>query len=276
MADQSDVEAALAGLIEAALYPGGTAAPSVLGRLVRVYRGWPVAAALDRDLAAGCVNVSVFPEARSQANTTRWMDDTIATTAVVATLAIAVEGEAATLSGEARPGQVAGLLADDMAVVHRVEAGDTPASVAAVLGAYLRTRRPALVDGATVRVPGAGRLVGRVVTDQIALREMRRQRQMFRVTCWCPDPDVRDAAGRAVDAALSARAFIALPDGTRGQVRFVSSVLLDEGQNATLYRRDLMYSVEYATTMAELRPSMIFGNARFALGGADIAHGLLG
>ena len=46
MADQSDVEAALAGLIEAALYPGGAAAPSVLGRLVRIYRGWPVAARL--------------------------------------------------------------------------------------------------------------------------------------------------------------------------------------------------------------------------------------
>lgn len=276
MADQSDVETVLANTIQIALYPGGVGAESTLGRLVRIYRGWPVAAALDRDLAAGCINISVFPEASNQLNTTRWMDDTIATAGVVPSLTIAVDGDTATLGGEARPGQVAGLLADGIAVVHRLVGGDTTSAVAAVLGAYMRSRRPALVSGATVQVPGVGRLVGRVVTDQLALRETRRQRQTFRVTCWCPDPDTRDATGSLVDAALSAKAFIDLPDGTLGQVRFLSSVLLDQSQNAMLYRRDLIYSVEYATTFAELRPAMIFGNARFALGSADVVHSLLG
>ena len=86
----------------------------------------------------------------------------------------------------------------------------------------------------------------------------------------------RDAAGAAVDAALAALTFIELPDGTQGRLRFVSSTLLDESQNVALYRRDLVYSVEYATTVAVNLPSMIFGNARFALGSADMIHSLLG
>jgi hypothetical protein len=276
MVDQSDVEAALAGLVEAAIYPGGTGASSRLGKLVRIYRGWPVAAALDRDLAAGCVNVTVFPEAQRQVNTTRWMDDTIATVRVAPSMTVMVDRDTATLDGEPRPGQLAGLLADGVAVVHRIVAGDTVAAVAAVLGAYLRTRRAVRVAGSAVQVPGVGRLSGRVVADQLAVREARRQRQVFRVTCWCPDPETRDLTGRLVDAAVSAGAFIDLPDGTQGQVRFVSSVVLDESQNVALYRRDLIYSVEYATTISELRPSMIFGNARFALGSADLVHSLLG
>ena len=63
MADQSDVEAVLVGLVGAAVYPEGVSAPSVLGRVCRVYRGWPTGALLDRDLAAGHVNITVFPEA---------------------------------------------------------------------------------------------------------------------------------------------------------------------------------------------------------------------
>lgn len=276
MADQSDVEAALAGIVEGALYPGGLSAPSVLGRVVRVYRGWPIGAALERDLAAGAVNVTVFPDAHRQANTTRWTDSWTKVEARVPGLTLTVAGTTVTIAGSAEPGQVAGLLADGVAVVHRTEAGDTPQAVAAVLGAYLREHRPVTVAGTMLVVPGAATLVGRVVADQLAQRETRRQRQVFRVTCWCPDPETRDLAGAAVDAALSSQAFIGLPDGTMGQIRFVSSVLLDQSQNAALYRRDLLFSVEYATTVAESLPAMIFGKAAFAPGGTDTVHSLLG
>ena len=276
MADQSDVETVLVGAVGAALYPQGTAAPSILGRVVRVYRGWPISAALDRDLAAGHVNVTVFPEAATQRNTTRWPDIYIPGEAVTPRLTMTVAGETASIGGTADIGQVAGLLVDDLAVVHRTAAGDTPESVAAVLGDYILTRRPALVSGATILVPGAGRLIGRVVADQPALRETRRQRQNFRVSVWCPDPETRDAAGSAVDAALSVRSFIGLADGSSGRVRFVSSQVFDQSQNAALYRRDLVYAVEYATTVSDVLPAMIFGNATLAPAGGDVVQSLLG
>jgi hypothetical protein len=261
MADQSDVEAALAGVVGAALYPQGTAAPSVLGVVCRIYRGWPGQAALAADLAAGAVNVTIWPEASGQANTTRWPDVWQQTAVVAPSLAVAVAGDTATFSGSAGPGQVAGLLVDNVAVVHRTVAGDTPGSVAAVLGSYLRPRRVVQLSGASLTVPGAGSLIGRVVADQPGMRQTRRQRQNFRVTCWCPDPATRDRAGAAVDAALSASAFIGLADGTSGHLRFVSSALSDRAEDAGLFRRDLVYSVDYATTVASVLPSMIFGDA---------------
>ena len=61
MADQSDVEIALVSVVSAALYPNGTDEASVPGPDCRIYRGWPNSAALDADLAAGKINVTVFP-----------------------------------------------------------------------------------------------------------------------------------------------------------------------------------------------------------------------
>ena len=66
MADQSDVEIALVNVVAAALYPDGTDKFSVPGPDCRIYRGWPNSAALDADLAAGKINVTVFPGRRRQ------------------------------------------------------------------------------------------------------------------------------------------------------------------------------------------------------------------
>lgn len=261
MADQSDVEDVLVGLVGDVMYPVGTQAASLLGPVCRVYRGWPTSAALDADLAAGNVNITVFPDAAHQAITTRWPDEWTVGAPVAVGLSVSVSGTVAAFGGTADPGQVAGLLADNVAVVHRTEPGDTPERVAAVLASYLATRRIALAAGASVLVPGAATLIGRVMADQPALRETRRQRQGFRISCWCADPATRDRAASAIDSGLSGRDFIALPDGTRGRLLFHASTVFDQTQNAALYRRDLVYTVDYATTLAADLPSMIFGAA---------------
>jgi hypothetical protein len=276
MADQSDVETVLATLIAGVLYPQGPAMPSVLGRVCRVYRGWPNQAALDVDLAAGRVNVTVFPEPGNERNTTRYPAEYQVTTPVVAELSITVAGETATVSGAAAPNQLAGLLADDVPVVYRTVAGDTPSLVAAILAAALRPTRVTILSGATVTVPGVARLIGRVVSDQPARMETRRQQQGFRLSFWCPDHATRDACASVVDAALAAQTFIALPDGTAGRLRFQASTVLDHGQDARLYRRDLVYTVEYATTLATSLPSMLFGDATIAPNGGAIVSDLYG
>ena len=53
MADVSDIERALTTLAGGILYPQGTTAPSVAGVSIRIFRGWPIAKALDDDLRAG-------------------------------------------------------------------------------------------------------------------------------------------------------------------------------------------------------------------------------
>src|SRR5690606_17442980 len=118
MADLSDVEDALLRLAAGVLYPEGPAAPSILGSTLRLYRGWPQGATLDADLAAGIAHVSIFPEARPQAVTTRFADRWEVVDAPPPGLSITVAGHSATVAGSAHAGQVAGLMVGGIAVVH--------------------------------------------------------------------------------------------------------------------------------------------------------------
>lgn len=275
MADMSDVEEALLRLAAGVVYPEGPAAPSVVGRACRLYRGWPQGAALDGDLAAGLAHLTVVPEARPQSVTTRHPDRWQVVAEPAPGLSIAVAGRSATVSGSAHPGQVAGLMVDGMAVVHRTAPGDTAEMVAAVLATYLRTRRVVTVEGATLTVAGTGPMVGRVVADRTVRRETRRQRQLFRLTLWCPEPALRDRLADAVDGALSAVDFLDLADGTRGRLSFRGATASDQGRAARVFRRDQFYAVDYATTVAESLPSMIFGELRVAPCGA-VARSVIG
>ena len=95
------------------------------------------------------------------------------------------------------------------------------------------------------------------------------------MTFWCRVPVSRDAAAAAVDTALAAQVFLTLPDGTAGRLRFASSSVFDQSQDAQLYRRDLLYSVDYSTTQTTTLPSMIFGDTTLARPGAGVVQTLL-
>ena len=267
MPAQSDAENALVQLAAAALYPNGVNAASVIPATIRLYRGWPNATALDADLAAGRVNVTVFPVPGATRNTTRyspgWLPDP-----VTPTLTASVRGATATFAGTAHPGQLAGLLVDAVPYVHRTTAGDTPALVAATLAAAISPTRIVLASEASVTIPSATTLVARTAADTTNAQELRRQQQEFRITAWCPTPDLRDAACEAIDIAYAATPFLTLAGGSPARLRFVSTTTFDTRQDAALYRRDLLYTVEYPTTQLAIEPSMLFG--ALGLGAATI------
>ena len=79
------------------------------------------------------------------------------------------------------------------------------------------------------------------------------------MTCWCPTPHTRDAAAGAIDLAMVPLTFLALADGSQGRVIYAGTTVFDQSQNALLYRRDLLYSVEYATVLTATQPAMLFG-----------------
>ena len=276
MADQSDVEAALAGVIGGALYPNGlTAACVVTGAVCRIYRGWPVPAALDADLAAGYTNILVTAGTGQSRNTTRWPDAWVPQTTTVPTLTASVSGDTVTFAGTAGMGQVAAVIADQSWASWRMQQSDTPQSVAAELARSLSTVRAASASGAALTVPGAIRLIARVEADQPTLRLARRQQQAFKLTAWCPDPATRDAVGSAVDSALAGIDFVGLVDGTSGRLRYLASTVSDRWEDATLYRRELTYSVDYPTSIAVTLPRMAIGGFDAQLGDGGFSETLL-
>jgi hypothetical protein len=262
MADESDVETALVSLSSAALYPNGTNSPSVPGPDCRIYRGWPNSAALDADLTAGRVNVTVFPVPGHVRTTTRYTQFRSGSP-TQPTLTVSVSGTSVTLGGSAALGQVVGIRVNGLAghgYAYRTQTGDNPALVAANLAALARTNTIVQLSGSTLTIPGVGNLIARVVADASAQQEIRRQEQIFRVTCWCPTPTSRDASAIAIDLALAQSRFITLGDGSMGKLVYAGTTVFDQSQDARLYRRDLLYQIEYPTIITASQSAMLFGD----------------
>lgn len=259
MADLSDVESALSAFALSVVYANGLGAPSLTGKPTRVYRGWPVRGALDRDLELGIVNISVFAVPGATRNTTRW-GTAVHTSLGRPSLTVAVTATSAVFGGTGGAGQLAGLLIDGQPFVHRLQDGDTAALVAAVLAETIGRTRVCWLSGTTLDVPGSVGMKGRVTADANVLTEWGRQEQGFRLSVWCPDPGSRDQVCSALGSAFAAQSLLVLADGTAGQVRYRSTVSIDDGQDAHLYRRDLLFDVEYGTTSVQSVASMLFGD----------------
>lgn len=259
MADMSDVEAALVSAATGVLYPDGVSGQCVVGGGARIYRGWPMTAALDADLACGVVNVSVAAVPHSARNTTRWGVQSW-TAAASPGLTVAVSDNAAIFGGTPNAGDLAGLLVDEMTYVYRAAAGDSAALVAAALADMVRQDRICWLQNTMVTIPGAASLMSRTLALQPVTTEWSRQEQGFRLALWSPTPGLRDAACGALSSAFAQVTFLTLQDGSAGRLRFRSTASFDEGQDAGVYRRDLVYDVEYATTAGSTLPAMLFGD----------------
>jgi hypothetical protein len=262
LADVSDVETALVDAVSSGLYPGGLSSASIVGSGARMYRGWPMTAALDADLARGVINVSVSSMPNSARNTTRWGVYAWAPT-VAPGVVVSTSGNVAEFSGVPNAGDVAGLLVDEVAYVYQTQVGDSAGLVAAALADLVRQDRICWLQGAVVTVPGATHLAARTMALQVSTAEWARQEQGFRIAVWSPSPVLRDAACSVIGSQLAQTSFLTLADQTGGRLRYRNTASFDEGQGAGVYRRDLVYDVEYATTVVSMLPAMMFGDLVF-------------
>lgn len=246
MADLVEVADALVGFAAAALYPAGIAQPSATGDAVRLYQGWPNPKQLEDDLAAGMVHVSVWPRPGDR-NTTRYLGDWTEVSRSAPTITAVVSGATVTFGGSVVPPQAVALLVDGKGYSYGVQAGDTLSTIAVALAALIGADRPASAAGSVLSVPGARAITARIVVAGTSAREWRRQERVFQVTTWASRFDRRDAVARLVDQTLAALYRFPLPDGTVALMRYAGSGQDDDTQKQRVYRRDLLYSVEYPT-----------------------------
>jgi hypothetical protein len=262
MADLSDVENALLGYLNNAIYPSGPLQPANLGVDCRIYRGWPIPARLNADLTAGIINVTVNPDTTVGETTTRFFPVWYGSTPKSA-LSVAVNGVTATISGTANSGQVVGLIIDGRPYSYRTVVGDTPQLIAANLMAAVQADRTALLAGSSLSIPGAHTVLGRVVVDTPVSKEVRRQSHNLRIGCWCPTPVLRDQVCSLLDSTLAALPFIVTDDEASTRITYRGTQIFDQSQNALLYRRDMVYQVEYPTLSSQTAPAMLFGDLQF-------------
>jgi hypothetical protein len=259
MADLSDVENALVTEVIDALYPDKVSQLSIVGATCRVYRGWPLTASLNSDLASGVVNVTIFSATKRDEVLDTYFDR-LYTTVSSSTLIVSIAGQNVTISGLVAGNQVVGLLVDGIPYSYGVRITDTVDSIAANLTALISASRASSVSGATVTIPDVRTLTARVVTSATVSEGLRRQRREIQVSCWCPSAALRDSVCQIVDLGLTSVPFVALVDETKAHVHYASTQVYDQSQNALLYRRDLCYMCEYTIISGTVAPVMLFGD----------------
>lgn len=251
MADSTDVANAIVGIVAAAIYPNGTAQASIAPNAapVVVYQGWPIAPQLDNDLRAGKMHVSVWPTATervTESNGIETQDGVLN----AATVSLVVAGATITVAGTGATGQNIGLLIDGVPFVYAVQAIDTPNSIATALVALIAAKRTASNVGAVITVPNAKNIAARVGVQASSIRVLQRREKIFQVSVWGNSFAQRDPLASAIDSVLVGTYRFALPDGTQGLMRYRSSVQHDDAQKAGIYRRDMLFAIEYCITDA--------------------------
>lgn len=252
MADLSDVENAIVLLVAQVAYPNGTGLPSAAGIPIKVYAGWPTESQLDADLAIGTAHITVYPR-QEERNVTRYPKDWQEVSTVTPTLTLTVNGQQITVGGS-MPSPFAAhnlvVLANGQYYVYASQASDTLTSIATALASLLAVDFPGTSNiGPVITAANTCRIAAaRVGTTGSLIRELRRQERAFQITIWADTPNHRSAVGSAIDVGITKLNFLTMADQTAGRITYKNTIETDMLQKAKLYRRDLMYLVEYATT----------------------------
>jgi hypothetical protein len=260
MADISDVEATLLALLTQTAYPNGTSNPSAVldsssnPHAVRLYRGWPIPDQLDADMAAGTVDVSIFPM-RVEQNVTRYgLDYEELLPFPASTLTLTAGASTLTVGGTVSVPQNVAALVNGFGYSYGVQSNDTLASIATGLAALINVNTAATSSGPVITIPTARKLTPRIGVVGNVIQEVARQKRNVMMSLWCPSPDLRDNAARLFDPVLKSRNFLNMPDGTKCRLIYVSSPITDAIKKQAIYSRDLIYSCEYGTTITTPAP----------------------
>jgi len=81
--------------------------------------------------------------------------------------------------------------------------------------------------------------------------EVRRQARTLQITIWAGTPKLRDLVAKRLDAGLARITRLDLDDGSQAVLTSIDEIQIDAQQKSGVYRRDLLYSINYATTYSE-------------------------
>jgi hypothetical protein len=265
VASITDVENALVALISGVLYPG--APPSILGYPVDIYAGWPDPATLDADMVETSpgiptkAHVSVYP-LPGERNTTRYPTTRTAGPLPDATYTLTASGQMVTVGGAA-PGtyfvQNLAIFVNGTPYVYQATAAQTAAQIAAGLQALIVSGvSGTTVSGAVITLPATARIGAlRIGVTAEVTREVRRQEKQVQISAWSSNPTSRAAIIDTFDPIFADTPFLTLADGSSARLTYHGSREDDFTQTQRVYRRSLIYLVEYPTTRTEVATEIV-------------------
>lgn len=246
MADLSQVRDTIAQNLNTPIYPNGTSKPSITGSNVAIVSGWPVRTNLDLRLQANTPVVSVYPKNQERV-VTKFQRIYAPNTATAATLTATAVGNKVTIGGTVSLPQAVMVIYNGNGYSYQVQLGDTLTTIATALALLIPN---ATSLGAVITVLSPYQLIGRISTDYTASEELARVDRVFMITIWAPDENTRFILGNAIDVYMKLNYRIPIPaDNYFAQVFYHSTDDFDDLDKSLIYRRDLLYTVQYATTL---------------------------
>lgn len=244
MADLTDVQNALVAMVEQAVYPNGISQPSVVGVDVSIFPGWPVRNVLDEEMKAGKAMISVFTTNKVK-DVTKFERVFQDVEELPATITANVLGNVVTLGGTISVPQAVMIVVDGIGYSHQVLITDTLDDICNALSILIPDSVP---FGTTLTVNFKNSLIARIVTQIKSSEELGRQERVFQITCWCNNPSTRTLLSRPIDILLRLQYRFVLPDGFYCHMFWDNETETDDLEIPLIYRRDLFFRVQYATT----------------------------
>ena len=288
MADIADVFSAMQAIITSVVYPNGTSSPSAIlvsgvPQPARIYPGWPIPSNLDNDMAAGITNISIYAPRGFYKNTTRYPQDEFQITAPVHTITTLISGTNITIGGTESTPQNVAVVANGVGVSYGVQSSDTLTSIAAGLVALLQAAGVTCSStGPVISIPNGVNIGATVGGAGSSIREVMRQEQKFQVTIWAPSsavltaPDaIRPAFGAPIKVQFAVTPFLTLSDNSAARLITMDDFYDDDVSKPNVYRRDLFYNVEYATTQTQQQYEIVLSKIQLS-GGQDPNAPLIG
>lgn len=254
MSDLSDVVAWFEQECAAVCYPNDTGSPPTHppitgnGKVITIVRGWPDPKSLDAAMAAGNVYVSIYPMPGMERNTTRYPRQPQTVSIAPATLTLTVNGQQVTVSGTPGVGQAPMITVGSTGYAYQVLVTDTLNSIATALAALIPG---ASAVGAVVTVPAGPLITVSISTTGTSATEQRRQERQFGIYVWASKPADRNLVASTIDVALAQIERFTLPDQFGARLIYKGTQETDELQTRWIYKRVLVYLVEYAMTTSE-------------------------
>jgi hypothetical protein len=248
--------------------PAPSIAPPAFGQTapqdVLIYEGWPIGSQLDLDVSGTMLppgnpqgapvprpngtraNVSIFPYGDASKAPFQILNQTYVIAEPVLGLAVAIDDEQVTLTGTPNPGEIVTIIVDNQFVYS--SNAPTLAEMLSQLLAAIQVNYPqASLDGNELTIPFQVNIVVRQGGVGTLGRVLHRVCQSIMISVWAADHNTRSVLAEAIDIELQKKIIVTLPDTSQAKIVYEFTRQIDELQNVTIYRRDLVFDVEYAT-----------------------------